>query len=524
MIHNFLDFINEATMGVGKFDLDYEISPSGKTKLSEVSKNSYKKNDKPIKLEFQIDENPNDKDEVLIIRPTTYEIDNLYDGDENHVIGNNKSVYNRDNSYFYKIITDDSSIKQKWAVVKQNSNCGLIVQFDKSGPSKRGHHLRENAFNIKMLEISEKKGNRIRIFDKDDVEITSKTHVELFKEYENYMKSKGIEKLIEGYCNTLINWIGEDKFKNLKCIRKNYKGLPIIKKAEYLIDEYKKIRNKSDFKDSESVIPENTEISKWSPSDIWLEFEEISDESLIRKITSLKGKLGEKDSIVLIHDLNEYLSDCIKHKTGIIGVSLKQTILNPRISVVDKESKWIKSYKSFDIKSNRKTSKINFDWKSIDKDGDQGTTSIDSRTFNKKEKSKIQLEVKGTKGAGYVSGKAGSMIDFLLKNDELGKKLLILKKNITKETDKSKIREFTKEYEKDIGYTFPKNSDLKDVWDKDLNGDDTKNSNENSRLQSIIFIDWLDGKGKKEKDKIISDIVSYARSESSWSAPHLLLT
>ena len=62
------------------------------------------------------------------------------------------------------------------------------------------------------------------------------------------------------------------------------------------------------------------------------------------------------------------------------------------------------------------------------------------------------------------------------------------------------------------------------MWDKDLNGDDTKNSNENSRLQSIIFIDWLDGKGKKEKDKIISDIVSYARSESSWSAPHLLLT
>ena len=103
MIHNFLDFINEATMGVGKFDVDYEISPSGKTKLSEVSKNSYKKNDKPIKLEFQIDENPNDKDEVLIIRSTTYEIDNLYDGDENHVIGSNKSVYNRDNSYFYKI-------------------------------------------------------------------------------------------------------------------------------------------------------------------------------------------------------------------------------------------------------------------------------------------------------------------------------------------------------------------------------------------------------------------------------------
>ena len=171
MIHNFLDFINEATMGGDKFDVDYEISPSGKTKLTEVSKNNYKKSDKPIKLEFQIDEIPNDKDEVLIIRSSTYDIGYLYDGNKNHVIGS-KSVYNRDNSYFYKIITDDSSIKQKWAVLKKNSNCDLIVQYDKSGSSKRGHHFREVVFMMKMSELLKREHNKeIKIYDKNNKEI-----------------------------------------------------------------------------------------------------------------------------------------------------------------------------------------------------------------------------------------------------------------------------------------------------------------------------------------------------------------
>lgn len=519
MIHNFLDFINEATMGVGKFDLDYEISPSGKTKLSEVSKNSYKKNDKPIKLEFQIDENPNDKDEVLIIRPTTYEIDNLYDGDENNVIGNNKSVYNRDNSYFYKIITDDSSIKQKWAVVKQNSNCGLIVQFDKSGSSKRGNHFREVVFMMKMSELLKKQyEKKIKIYDKNnkEIDLNDKSNEFVIK----YSKlSDKLNKLFENHCGVLIKWIKDSgKLNNLECIRKDHTNLTIRKKASEFIHNYRKI--KDDKFREENNIPDNVNDAKWNPSDIWLEFNDFDKVSL--------SEFKSDTDTATISELNDYLGSCIENVNGLIGVSLKKTIAkDPNIDKVNSKDKkqFIRTYKDFDIEQNKKTVSIDFEWE--EKEGDRkGTTTIDSRTFDTKLKSKVQLELRGRKGRGYVSGKAGSMIDFLLKNNK-GEDLIELKNKIRLETDKKEIRKIVGDYS-------PKNPELKEIWDEDLglvdgNGksikvlDDKKNSYENSRLQSIIFIDWLDSLKVKLRDKIVSDIVTFARSESSWSSPHLLL-
>ena len=526
MIHNFLDFINEATMGVGKFDVDYEISPSGKNKLSEVSKNSYKKSDKPIKLEFQTDEIPNDKDEVLIIRPTTYDINNLYDGDKNHVIGSKSSVYNKDNSYFYKIITDDSSIKQKWAVVKQDSNCGLIVQFDKSGSSKRGSHFREVVFMMKMSELLKKE---IKIYDKNNEEICLDDKSNEF--VINYDKlSKKSHELFENHCKVLIKWIKDNgKLNNLKCIRKDHTNLTIRKKASEFIHNYRKI--KDDKFREENNIPDNVSDAKWNPSDIWLEFNDFDKESLSR--------FKSDTDTATISELNDYLGSCIENVNGLIGVSLKKTIAkDPNIDKVNSKNKkqFIRTYKDFDIEQNKKTVSIDFEWK--EKEGDRkGTTTIDNRTFDTKLKSKVQLELRGRKGRGYVSGKAGSMIDFLLKNNKK-EDLIELKNKIRLETDKKEIRKIVSDY----SYS-PKNPKLKEIWDEDLglvdsNGksikvlDDKKNSYENSRLQSIIFIDWLDSlkgfvlvndKKVKLRDKIVSDIVTFARSESSWSSPHLLL-
>ncbi len=515
MIHNFLDFINEATMGVGKFDVDYEISPSGKIKLSKVSKNNYKKSDKPIKLEFQIDEIPNDKDEVLIIRPSTYDIGHLYDGGKNHVIDREGSVYNIDNSYFYKIITDDSSIKQKWAVVKQNSNCGLIVQFDKSGSSKRGHHFREVVFMMKMSELL-KKG--IKIYDKNNEEIRldDKSNEFVIK-YDKL--SKKSHELFENHCKVLIKWIKDSgELNNLKCIRKDHTNLTIRKKASEFIHNYKKI--KDDKFREENNIPDNVNDAKWNPSDIWLEFNDFNEVSL--------SEFKSDTDTATISELNDYLGSCIENVNGLIGVSLKQTIAkDPNIDKVNSKNKkqFIRTYKDFDIEQNKKTVSIDFEWE--EKEGDRkGTTTIDSRTFDTKLKSKVQLELRGRKGRGYVSGKAGSMIDFLLKNNK-EEDLIELKNKIRLETDKKEIRKIVGDYS-------PKNPELKEIWDEDLglvdsNGksikvlDDKKNSYENSRLQSIIFIDWLDSLKDDEKNKIVSDIVTFARSESSWSSPHLLL-
>ena len=70
---------------------------------------------------------------------------------------------------------------------------------------------------------------------------------------------------------------------------------------------------------------------------------------------------------------------------------------------------------------------------------------------------------------------------------------------------------------------LPGNEKLRKVFIEDLKGDDPKNSNENSRLQSVVFIDWLLSLNKDERDSIITDIVRYAKSESLWSAPHIVL-
>ena len=69
-------------------------------------------------------------------------------------------------------------------------------------------------------------------------------------------------------------------------------------------------------------------------------------------------------------------------------------------------------------------------------------------------------------------------------------------------------------------YTFTK-SDLKVIFEKDL--ESPKNGQSNSRMQAIIFTDWLESLSKKTRNEVVSGIIRYAKSESNWSAPHLLL-
>jgi hypothetical protein len=108
-----------------------------------------------------------------------------------------------------------------------------------------------------------------------------------------------------------------------------------------------------------------------------------------------------------------------------------------------------------------------------------------------------------------MSGKAGTYIKFIMPTDRY-KILEFIRKNEVEDI---------KGYLNNIRYVFTED-DLKLIFDKDL--ESPKNGQSNSRMQAIIFTDWLESLDDKNKSKIVSDIVRFAKSESSWSAAHLL--
>ena len=108
-----------------------------------------------------------------------------------------------------------------------------------------------------------------------------------------------------------------------------------------------------------------------------------------------------------------------------------------------------------------------------------------------------------------MSGKAGSYIKFVMPPNKY-KVLEFIRKN-----DTDDIKTFI-----EGNYEFIK-PDLKTIFEKDLESPKTGQSN--SRMQAIIFTDWLESLPKEKRNEIVSSVIKYAKSESSWSAPHLLL-
>ena len=108
-----------------------------------------------------------------------------------------------------------------------------------------------------------------------------------------------------------------------------------------------------------------------------------------------------------------------------------------------------------------------------------------------------------------MSGKAGSYIKFVMPVDKYKVLEFIRKNNV------DDIKEFVEN-----NYTFTK-PDLKVIFEKDL--ESPKNGQSNYRMQAIIFTDWLESLSKNTRNEVVSGIIKYAKSESNWSAPHLLL-
>jgi len=173
------------------------------------------------------------------------------------------------------------------------------------------------------------------------------------------------------------------------------------------------------------------------------------------------------------------------------------------------------SFLGDDINSKTKTASISYKY-FIDKI--EGMGKIDFRTFDRKTNSGLGIEVKGSIKSTHVSGKAGAILKYILPED-----VYYNIDFIKKEKDIFKIVEKFRPSLLDLSgpdYEF-KDKQVESVFLDDL--EKVKNSDTNSRMQAAILFDWFLSQQKSKQNKIISEIIRFAKSESDWSSPHLIL-
>jgi len=533
-------FLKEATLS-GDKRMPYSLSRTGKSQamkklVSEIETSNINNFDIKLDIINDISDFPSADDKVIWIRNSTVEEIGFSD------LKSKLGVTSNDDLMIYH--TDSDDITVNWAVAKRGSKTTMVRQYNRVGPSKRGNHFRETAFLITLsmrawlnagvkIDVHTNHGKILMRYEstKEGRFVNISNHESMAKvnaSYESYKKdsSKEIIEGMENQCDFLLGYnrdgnrikngyLSESDLGNISYIVKNYKDLLINKFAHRIFKE--EIENKksiiqeagerlSDYNFYD--IPELANMSKWNPSDFWIVFK--GDESLSNEKSYLSKQIEDID------DINDFLSDSVINRKGLVGVSLKQTTNDPKLMIVNSGNKDIENkLETGDlnkvIKDTRKTANIDFSWRFGDNDNWKIGSGIDCRTFDSNKTSNISLELK-SKG-GYVSGKAGSMINHLMPDD-----LYEIKEFIRKEKDKSEIRRYL-----DSKGFVVENEYLDGIFNQDLSGDGEKTNAENSRLQSIVFIDWLYNLPQERRDDYITQIVDFAKSESIWSAPHLVV-
>ena len=502
-LQKFLGFqqIFEATFNVGKIGISYIPNKKGLAVLDRLGLS--------ITSFEQTNEKPEIDDEVLLIKSSTFSFEN-WDGSDGYL--------------FYKTGIDSP----KFAVAKINSTSTMVVQKERTGASKRGDYFRETAFLIILGQrIWEKLGLQIPIYSKlEEIVFQYETYDngsrdsfivtgEDKSQFDKFCENDIIYKSCVGQADSLIDWLG-DSINNVSYFVKNAGDLLPNFIAQDLIQEeidfFKDVQTQT--VDAEGMdyykIPEKSSLEKWNPSDMWICFKGF-------EMGFSKEKFWNPYNSS-IDELNEFYRECLKHKSGIIGVSLKQQTGDyHKTYPVNMQQTEIKhTFLGDEISLDTKTAVLNYHYY-IGKI-DDGRGKIYFRTFDTSITSGLGIEVKGSVKSTHVSGKAGAILKFILPND-VYKNIEFIKK----EKDIQKIIEKFRPSLFDLpgpDYRF-RDKQVEEVFLEDL--EHSKTSTSNSRMQAAIFFDWYLSQQKSKQNRIISDIIRFAKSESDWSSPHLIL-
>jgi hypothetical protein len=484
---------------------------------------------------------PNPDDKVIFIKRSSFSIE----------------VYSDIISKYTKLFhyeTGDS--KFPFACVPIGERSDRLVQKEAKGRgASRGDYFRETAF---LIVLAQRIWKTNKIIKKDDMPKIYGKNGLIDLEYiqyddesrDSYIKEEGEDKKrFENFCendeiyksaklqsDSLINWLGESIsdvqgfYKNSTDLILNFEAEDLIKdeisffngvlkwakddksKLESGISEWETPEDYMTDPDSQTTykIPKRTSIAKWNPSDMWICFKGYD--------TGFKNvKFWNKYNDSL-EEFNEFFKESIKQKTGIIGVSLKQQVTPPHYTfpVNLKPTEFSHSLVGLDVSNKIKTAVIHYQYKISDKKPFFG--KIDLRTFETQINSSLCIEVKGSLKSQHMSGKAGALINYLVP-EKISKDLEFIRK----ETDILKIMDkFMPSLTETTGddYKFY-DEDLKSVFLQDL--EKVKTQQSNSRMQAVIFLNWILSLPQKSQNKVVTDIIRFAKSESDWSAAHLIV-
>jgi hypothetical protein len=496
----------EATLDTEKkkSDIAYVPSTAGRKQLSKLGLSE--------ELTFEpSDILPESGEQILWIRASKFEIISFRDL--------KKTLGIRDRDCF---IFDTTSKTFPKAVAHFGVKTTMVLQKDRKRGSARGDYYRETAFaitlakkvyetyNHKKFELRTKRGPiRMQVTESGNY----LPSVRNFRDkYENFMDSK-IGKAMEIQCDELLKAIGAEAVKKITIIQKNTVDLTINK---FFKEALAKEREKAKAGASNFILPEKIAIAKWNPSDLWIGFGD-KDWMLSTRIEKVEDYF-EDEQIWGLPELNEFLGDSIKNKHNVIGVSIKQQVWGAgKIYAInlDRSKRAKHKYKGHRAKSTYKNVMLSFafSFEDLGKMLSSGEGQIEVRTPDTKTNSPISLEVTGSKTSEHKSGRAGSYIKFVMKDDyDL---LNYIQKFSTTDGNCEELAEYFKSK-----YNF-KNPDLEKIFYDDCKLPKTAYSN--SRMQAVYFVDWLEKQDEKECDEIISQIIRFAKSESDWSAPHYVV-
>lgn len=508
--------LSEATLNDSKADIIYTLSRSGRDKIKSVANITGDIVFEPSEIL------PSDNDSVIHIRPSSF---------RDVKFSEIKEIYKIEDPKQELFIYETTSQLYPYAVALKGTKTTMIKQKFREGASARGDYFRETAFVITMairlwkklrvkIEISSNRGYIPMIFEDDGQAYPNPQRAEFRNQYWQFMDKPQVGEAMIKQCDSLIDRLGESA-RRIKMIQKNSVDLSINKFFKIALDkEREKLKAKSS---NYHFLPDRLAISKWNPSDMWIAFDKfkwmVSD-----RIENVEPRF-KRLKIFGLEDLNGFLANSIIHKDGIIGVSLKQQIIDPgKIYSINLEKKprFVHSYKSYQAKLTSKSVKLIFgfsfddlgnliDDSSRKKNTPVGEGEIDVRTFSTDIQSPISMEVKGSKTSGHMSGKAGSYIKYIMPPNDYA-----ILNYIQREKDTSNIENYVKN-----NYEFTK-PDLQTLFYTDTKSPKTNSSN--SRMQAVFFADWIESLNDEDlKDEIISDIIRFAKSESNWSAPHILV-
>jgi len=505
--NNFNNFskIFEATFTIDKHGIDYiPQSDKGVKSLEKLRLNP--------NMVFKFTESkPNPEDKVIFIKRSSFSIEVYSD-----VISKHTKLFHYE--------TGDS--KFPFACVPIGETTDRLVQKEAKGRgASRGDYYRETVFMIILAQrVWEKKAYEIPVYGKNGL-INIK-----YITYDNKLRDSyvidGNKQRFEDFCtdndeirlsyqlqsDTLINWLGESIY-NIQGFYKNSTDLILNSEAKKLISSLIKDTNL----DSTYKIPKRTALSKWNPSDMWICFKGYDNFETPEfwNTPKEKGTMAYNSSL---EQFNEFFKQSITEKTGIIGVSLKQQVTEPHYTfpVNLKPSEFSHSLVGLDVTSDIKTAVIHYQYKISG--GKPFFGKIELRTFEARINSSLCIEVKGSLTSEHMSGKAGALIDHLVP-ENISKDIEFIRK----EADILKIIEKFRPSLIDAtgpDYDF-KDDDLEDAFLEDL--EKVKTQQSNSRMQAVIFLNWLLTLSRESQNKVVSDIIRFAKSESDWSSAHLIV-